>query len=63
MAVKGESVVGVVTQRAGDVFRVDIGVSVLASLSYLAFEGATKKNRPNINVSLIMRSISRTVQL
>ena len=48
---KGESVLGVVTQRAGDVYRVDIGASVLASLSYLAFEGATKKNRPNINVS------------
>ncbi|XP_046481148.1 exosome complex component RRP40 isoform X2 [Neodiprion pinetum] len=30
--------------------RVDIGAGELASLSYLAFEGATKKNRPDIVV-------------
>lgn len=29
--------------------QVDIGTSEPATLSYLAFEGATKKNRPNIN--------------
>ena len=29
-------------------FQVDIGTSEPASLSYLAFEGATKKNKPNI---------------
>jgi exosome complex component RRP40 len=48
--VRGESIVGVVVQKAGDIFRVDIGSSELASLSYLAFEGATKKNRPDVNV-------------
>ncbi|XP_065081055.1 exosome complex component RRP40 [Ochlerotatus camptorhynchus] len=47
---RSEIVVGIVTQKAGDIFRVDIGGSEPASLSYLAFEGATKKNRPDVNV-------------
>ncbi|XP_015510337.1 exosome complex component RRP40 isoform X1 [Neodiprion lecontei] len=47
---RGENVVGIVTQKAGDIYRVDIGAGELASLSYLAFEGATKKNRPDIVV-------------
>ncbi len=45
VAARGENVVGVVTSKAGDFFRVDIGVAETASLSYLAFESATKKNR------------------
>lgn len=48
--VKDEHVVGIVTNAGSDVFRVDIGASVSASLSYLDFEHATKKNRPNIQV-------------
>lgn len=48
--VKGESVIGIVTQKAGDIFRVDIGASESAVISYLAFEGATKKNRPDVHV-------------
>ncbi|XP_034241418.1 exosome complex component RRP40-like [Thrips palmi] len=48
--VKDEHVVGVVTNAGSDIFRVDIGASVSASLSYLDFEHATKKNRPNIQV-------------
>ncbi|XP_061100755.1 exosome complex component RRP40-like [Conger conger] len=47
---KGESVIGIVTAKSGDVFKVDVGGSELASLSYLAFEGATKRNRPNVQV-------------
>lgn len=47
---RGETVIGVVTQKSGDIFRVDIGASETACLSYLAFEGATKKNRPDVNV-------------
>lgn len=42
-----------VTSKGTDVFRIDIGTSEQASLSYLAFEGATKKNRPDVKVSLI----------
>lgn len=47
---KGETVIGLVIQKAGDIFRVDIGASEPAALSYLAFEGATKKNRPDVSV-------------
>ncbi|KAM6266112.1 exosome complex component RRP40 isoform 1-T1 [Porphyrio hochstetteri] len=48
--VKGDRVIGIVTVKAGDVFKVDVGGSEQASLSYLAFEGATKRNRPNVQV-------------
>ncbi|XP_072251200.1 exosome complex component RRP40 [Leuresthes tenuis] len=47
---KGEAVIGIVAGKSGDVFKVDFGGSELASLSYLAFEGATKRNRPNVQV-------------
>lgn len=42
--------VGIVTQKSGDIYKVDIGASDQATLSYLAFEGATKKNRPDLQV-------------
>ncbi|XP_071953837.1 exosome complex component RRP40-like [Antedon mediterranea] len=51
---KGEFVIGIVLQKAGDTFVVDIGGSVPASLSYLAFEGATKRNRPNVQIGDIV---------
>ncbi|KAJ0176407.1 hypothetical protein K1T71_007586 [Dendrolimus kikuchii] len=47
---RSENVIGVVVQKAGDIFRVDIGGSCTASLSYLSFEGATKKNRPAVKI-------------
>uniref|UniRef100_UPI00398F1497 exosome complex component RRP40-like n=1 Tax=Pristiophorus japonicus TaxID=55135 RepID=UPI00398F1497 len=47
---KGEYVIGIVTTKSGDIFKVDVGGSEQASLSYLAFEGATKRNRPNVQV-------------
>lgn len=50
--VKGDHVIGIVTGKVGDVFRLDVGGSEQASLSYLAFEGATKRNRPNVQVTL-----------
>ncbi|XP_030341523.1 exosome complex component RRP40 isoform X1 [Strigops habroptila] len=48
--IKGDHVIGIVTAKAGDVFKLDVGGSEQASLSYLAFEGATKRNRPNVQV-------------
>lgn len=42
--------IGIVTTKAGDIFKVDVGGSEQASLSYMAFEGATKRNRPNVQV-------------
>ncbi|KAG6454890.1 exosome complex component RRP40 [Manduca sexta] len=47
---RGENVIGIVTQKAGDIFRVEVGGSCSASLSYLSFEGATKKNRPSVKI-------------
>ncbi|XP_071824900.1 exosome complex component RRP40-like [Apostichopus japonicus] len=47
---KGESIIGVVSLKAGDIFRVNIGSNLPAALSYLSFEGATKRNRPNVQI-------------
>lgn len=47
---RGENVIGIITQKGGDIYKVDIGASKQACLSYLAFEGVTKKNRPDIKV-------------
>lgn len=47
--VKGETVIGIVNSKSGDIYRVDIGASEMACLSYLAFEQASKKNRPDVN--------------
>ncbi|XP_013197437.2 exosome complex component RRP40 [Amyelois transitella] len=47
---RGENVIGIVVQKAGDIFRVDVGGSCPASLSYLSFENATKKNRPEVQI-------------
>ncbi|KAL9711159.1 exosome non-catalytic core subunit rrp40 [Leucoagaricus gongylophorus] len=49
-----ESVIGVIFQRQGEGYRVDIGSAHMASLDGLAFEGATKRNRPNLRVSFIV---------
>ncbi|KAF8578081.1 hypothetical protein K439DRAFT_1639191 [Ramaria rubella] len=56
-----ESVVGVVTARAGggEAYRVDIGSAHPAQLDGLAFEGATKRNRPVLKVgSLVYARVS-----
>lgn len=44
-------VVGVISQRLADVYRVRLQeYSKPVRLSHLAFQGATKKNKPNLNV-------------
>ncbi|KAL5021639.1 hypothetical protein ScPMuIL_000794 [Solemya velum] len=53
---RGDTVIGVVTAKAGDAFRVDVGGSELATLSYLGFEGATKRNRPDVKVGDIINT-------
>ncbi|EIN12714.1 hypothetical protein PUNSTDRAFT_130962 [Punctularia strigosozonata HHB-11173 SS5] len=54
-----ESVVGVVIARSGENWRVDIGSAHMATLDGLAFEGATKRNRPNLKVgSLVYARVS-----
>ena len=39
-----------VIARSGENWRVDIGAAHMATLDGLAFEGATKRNRPNLKV-------------
>lgn len=46
-----EPVLGIITARHAEGFRVDIGTSQPASLDSLAFEGATKRNKPNLKVN------------
>ena len=50
--------IGIVTNRVGESFKVDIGGSVQASLPGLAFEGATKRNRPNLQVLYSCHKVS-----
>ena len=47
-----EPVVGIVSARQGEGWRVDIGAAHQASLDGLAFEGASRRNRPNLKVRL-----------
>ncbi|KAF8073732.1 hypothetical protein FPV67DRAFT_1410664 [Lyophyllum atratum] len=49
-----ESVIGVIIQKVGEGFRVDIGSAHYASLDALAFEGATKRNKPNLKVGCLV---------
>ncbi|CCM03551.1 uncharacterized protein FIBRA_05687 [Fibroporia radiculosa] len=49
-----ESVIGVVIARSGENWRVDIGAAHMATLDGLAFEGATKRNRPNLKVGSLL---------
>lgn len=51
---KGDLVVGVVIKKTGDSLKVDIGSAEFASLSMLAFEGATKKQKPDVQVGDII---------
>jgi exosome complex component RRP40 len=48
VAATGESVIGIVVARLAEYYRVDIGGAQAAILPVLAFEGATKKNKPNL---------------
>jgi exosome complex component RRP40 len=49
-----DNVVGVVRDKQGEQYRVDIGASHTALLPFLAFEGATKRNRPNLQVGTLV---------
>lgn len=45
-----EPVLGIIVARHAEGYRVDIGSSQAAALDALAFEGATKRNKPNLKV-------------
>jgi len=54
VAAVGDFIIGHVMSKIGvDFFRLDIGAAQPAVLSYLHFEGATKKNRPNVKVGTL----------
>ncbi|KAL5501799.1 RRP40 [Sanghuangporus vaninii] len=54
-----EYVVGAVVGRIGEGWRVDIGGAHVATLDGYAFEGATKRNRPNLKInSLVYARVS-----
>lgn len=45
-----ELVLGTIIARHAEGYRVDIGSSQMAQLDALAFEGATKRSKPNLKV-------------
>ena len=49
-----EPVVGIVSARQGEGWRVDIGSAHQASLDGLAFEGVSRRNRPNLKVCWVL---------
>ncbi|KAJ1993163.1 exosome non-catalytic core subunit rrp40 [Dimargaris cristalligena] len=50
----GEPVVGTIIARSAEYYKVDIGSAYSALLPILAFEGATKRNRPNLAVGTVV---------
>jgi len=49
-----DMVIGLILERHGDNYKVDIGSAHPATLSSLSFEGATRKNRPNFKVGSVV---------
>ena len=54
--VKDDSVIGIITNRGSESYKVDIGSSMPAALGNLSFEGATRRNRPNLQVSITLKN-------
>lgn len=52
--VLNDFVLGTITHRTAEYYRVDIGWHLPATLNVLAFEGATRKNRPALQVGSIV---------
>ena len=48
--------IGVVVGKTVEHYKVDIGTAQPALLGVLAFEGATKRNKPNHNVRCVFRA-------
>ncbi len=52
-------VIGIVSARLSEMYRIDLGGSQSAALPALAFDGATKKNKPNLQVgSLVFAKVT-----
>ena len=50
----GDFVVGIIISKHSENYRVDIGGPLLASTDLLAFENASKRNRPNLAVGAVI---------
>ena len=46
----GDIVIGIITQKTYEIFRVNISTNKEATLNSIDFEGATRKTRPNLSV-------------
>ncbi|CAD6184975.1 unnamed protein product [Caenorhabditis auriculariae] len=51
---EGDHVIGVIVGKAGDFFRVEIGAAEYSVVCFTKFEGATKRNRPNLKTGDII---------
>ncbi|GAA5861215.1 hypothetical protein JCM1840_003118 [Sporobolomyces johnsonii] len=49
-----EPILGIIVARHAEGYRVDIGASQSCSLDALAFEGATKRNKPNLKIGTVV---------
>lgn len=49
-----DNIIGTVVEKHTEAYRVDIGTTHLARLCALAFEGASRRNRPNIPVGALV---------
>ncbi|KAJ1673864.1 exosome non-catalytic core subunit rrp40, partial [Spiromyces aspiralis] len=50
----GEPVIGIVAAKHAEGYRIDLGSAHQAVLPLLAFEGATKRNKPNLAVGAVV---------
>ena len=53
---QGDSVLGVVIEKHGESYSVDIGGPHRAALSGIAFEGASRRNRPHLEVGSLVHT-------
>ena len=53
-----ESVIGAILEKHGENYVVDIGGPFSAALPVLAFEGATRRNRPNLQVRVSSKELA-----
>lgn len=59
----GDTVVGVVVDRTSEAYRVRLHGTAVAMLPLLAFDGATKRNKPSINIgSIVFAQVSGAVR-
>lgn len=60
MASAGESVIGVVVGKTVEHYKIDIGAAQTALLGVLAFEGASKRNKPNHEVTHLSKFVTNS---